>query len=328
MRHNIEYFLQINESLKPSDSALGPAVTSSDWWGFIGPLWDDLLWMYYGDRVLFFNKRFPDDDDEKCVDNLLRVWSTYLKSKAHNFDRIYNVLWQEYNPLWNVDGVTGTISEDSHTGTDTRSKTGDDTLKMTGTDTHSLSGEDSTTSSGTDGVKMGGTDSVDVSVTKDDTTRSGNEVLAASGNDVNSKQVATFDSNDNFVNQERNTITNGKTDTHTYNNVKDAHELESGTDTTYGKTIDTTYGKVSTAEYGKVDTNQRDMQDKTEYNSTDTNTKNLQDKHVDLVIRQGNIGVTMSQQLLQAELEARQYDFAKMIIKECVNLVTYAVEGV
>lgn len=328
MRHNIEYFLQINESLKPSDSALGPAVTSSDWWDFIGPLWDDLLWMYYGDRVLFFNKRFPDDDDEKCVDNLLRVWSTYLKSKAHNFDRIYNVLWQEYNPLWNVDGVTGTISEDSHTGTDTRSKTGDDTLKMTGTDTHSLSGEDANTLSGTDGVEMGGTDSVDVSVTKDDTTRSGNEVLAASGSDVNTKQVATFDSNDNFVNQERNSITNGKTDTHTYNNVKDAHELESGTDTTYGKTIDTTYGKVSTMEYGKVDTNQRNMQDKTEYNSTDTDTKNLLDKHVDLVIRQGNIGVTMSQQLLQAELEARQYDFAKMVIKECVNLVTYAVEGV
>ena len=328
MRHNIDYFLQVEGSLRPSDSALGSAIASSDWWTFLKPIWDDILWMYYADRVVFYNQRFPDDDDDECVENLLRVWTTYLKSKAHNFERIYDVLWQEYNPLWNVDGVTGTISKDTHTGTDQRRKTGDDTLKMTGTDTHTLSGEDSTTLSGTDGVEMGGTDSVDLSITKDDTTRSGNETLAASGNDVNTKQVTTFDSQDNFLNAEKNTITNGKTDTHTYNNVKDAHELESGTDTTYGKTIDTTYGKVSTAEYGKVDTNNRNMQDKTEYNSTDTNTLNLQDDHLDLVIRQGNIGVTMSQQLLQAELEARQYDFAKMVIKECVNLVTYTVEGV
>lgn len=312
MRHNIDYFLQMNESLRPDDSALGSAIASSDWWSFLKPLWDDILWMYYADRVVFYNRRFPEDDDEQCVENLLRVWTTYLKSKAHNFERIYNVLWQEYNPLWNVDGVTGTISKDTHTGTDQRRKTGDDTLKMTGTDTHTLSGEDE--------VTLSGTDSVDVSITKDDTTRSGNETLAASGNDVNTQQVATFDSQDNFVNNNKNTITNGKIDTHTYNNVKDAHELESGTDTTYGK--------VSTAEYGKIDTNQRNMQDKTEYNSTDTNTLNLQDDHLDLVIRQGNIGVTMSQQLLQAELETRKYDFAKMVIKECVNLVTYAVEGV
>lgn len=312
MRHNIDYFLQIAESLKPTDTALGPAIASSDWWQFLGPLWDDMLWMYYADRVVFYNRRFPDDDDETSVVNMLRVWTTYLKSKAHNFERIYNVLWQEYNPLWNVDGVTGTISKDTHTGTDEHKKTGDDTLKMTGTDTNTLSGSD--------GIEMGGTDSVDVSVTKDDTTRSGNEVLAASGNDVNIKQVTTYDSQDNFLNAEKNTITNGKTDTHTYNNVKDAHELESGTDTTYGKTIDTTYGKINT--------NDRNMQDKTEYNSTDTDTRNLQDDHIDLVIRQGNIGVTMSQQLLNAELEARKYDFAKMVVKECVNLVTYAVEGI
>ena len=297
-KHDINYYLTANNNtLCPADISLGD-IASADWWQFVKPLWDDMLWLYYGDRVVFFNKRFPDDDDITSINNILRSWVILLKSKAHNYERLYNLYMQDYNPLWNVDGVTGTVAQDDHTGTDTRKKTGADTLKQTGTDTRAATG----------------TDSTDI-LTSDDLIKSGNETMQAGGTDTNIKQVATFDSEDNFVNSEKDTITNGKLDTHTYNNVTDARDISTSHDTTYGRT----------------DTNTKNLTDTQEYNSTDQDTRNLTDKHVDMIIRQGNIGVTMSQQLWEAEAKLwrdNMSEFVKQIIKEAVNLVTYAVEGV
>ena len=297
-KHDINYYLTVNNnSLCPADISLGD-IASADWWQFVKPLWDNMLWLYYGDRVVFFNKRFPDDDDITSINNILRSWVILLKSKAHNYERLYNLYMQDYNPLWNVDGVTGTVAQDDHTGTDTRKKTGADTLKQTGTDTRAASG----------------TDSTDI-LTSDDLTKSGNETMQASGDDTNVKQVTTFDSGDNWVNSEKDTVHNGKLDTHTYNNVTDARDISTSHDTTYGRT----------------DTNTKNLTDTQEYNSTDQDTKNLTDKHVDMIIRQGNIGVTMSQQLWEAEAKLwsdQMSEFVKQIIREAVNLVTYAVEGV
>ena len=297
-RHDINYYLTVNNNtLCPADISLGD-IASAEWWQFVKPLWDDMLWLYYGNRVVFFNKRFPDDDDITSINNILRSWVILLKSKAHNYERLYNLYMQDYNPLWNVDGVTGTVAQDDHTGTDTRKKTGADTLKQTGTDTRAASG----------------TDSTDI-VTSDDLTKSGNETMQASGDDTNVKQVTTFDSGDNFVNSEKDTVHNGKLDTHTYNNVTDARDISTSHDTTYGR----------------IDTNTKNLTDTQEYNTTDQDTRNLTDKHVDMVIRQGNIGVTMSQQLWEAEANIwrdQMSEFVKQIIKEAVNLVTYAVEGV
>lgn len=297
-KHDINYYLTANNNtLCPADISLGD-IASADWWQFVKPLWDDMLWLYYGDRVVFFNKRFPDDDDITSINNILRSWVIMLKSKAHNYERLYNLYMQDYNPLWNVDGVTGTVAQDDHTGTDTRKKTGADTLKQTGTDTRVASG----------------TDSTDI-LTSDDLVKSGNETMQASGDDTNVKQVTTFDSGDNWVNSEKDTVHNGKLDTHTYNNVTDARDISTSHDTTYGRT----------------DTNTKNLTDTQEYNSTDQDTKNLTDKHVDMVIRQGNIGITSSQQLWGEEAgiwSDQMSEFVKQIIKEAVNLVTYAVEGV
>lgn len=297
-KHDINYYLTVNNNtLCPADISLGD-IASAEWWQFVKPLWDDMLWLYYGDRVVFFNRRFPEDDDITAINNILRSWVIMLKSKAHNYERLYNLYMQDYNPLWNVDGVTGTVAQDDHTGTDTRKKTGSDTLRQTGTDTRAASG----------------TDSTDI-LTSDDLTKSGNETMQASGDDTNVKQVTTFDSGDNFVNSEKDTVHNGKLDTHTYNNVTDARDISSSHDTTYGRT----------------DTNTKNLTDTQEYNSTDQDTRNLTDKHVDMVIRQGNIGITSSQQLWKEEAEVwsdQMNNFAKQIIREAVNLVTYAVEGV
>ena len=312
MKHDIEYFLDENVTLCPDDSVLG-AVASSDWWLYLKPLWDESLWLYFGNRMVFVNERFPLDDDEKTYRNIMRSFIINLKNKARNYDRLYNVYMQDYNPLWNVDGVTGIITQDDHTGSATRSKTGDDTVKLSGSDTNSNTGTTTDTESGSDTREV---------VTGDDLRKTGTEATAKTGTDTTTRKVATFDSGGNFGNESQDTLGYNSTDTTTFNTT-DSRDVDS----------------VDTMEYGKVDTivssssgsTTYGRQDKTTYNTEDEETRNLHDKHVELNIRQGNIGVTMSQQLYNAELELWRNNmnvFVMQVLRDCVNLVSYAVEGV
>ena len=330
MKHSIDYFLTLNNTLRPEDSALGN-IADEDWWKFIKPLWDDVLWMYYADRMVFFNNKFPSDNDAVCIQNIIRTFTINLKTKALNYKKIFDALQMDYNPLWNVDGVTGTISQSDHTGTDTMTKTGDDTIKASGTDTDTLSGSDIISSDGSDVVKATGKDTVDEDITKDDTTRSGNEVIAKSGNDTDTRSVTTFDSQGNWLDAEKDVNAHNTSDTHTYNNVKDAHEKDAKTETTYGRIDTTEYGREDTTEYGRIDTKVYGRQDKTTYNTTNLDTKALTDKFMELQIRQGNIGITKTTELLMDHVRLWDdaiTDFAKKVLHDSVNLVSYGCEGV
>ena len=320
----------LTDSLTPTDTQMGDLATA-DWWIYIKPHFDDEIWQYYFDRIVFCNRKFPEDNDDTTYQNIIRSFVINLKTKRRQYERLYNVLMEDYNPLWNVDGVTGIVNQTDRTGTDARAKTGYDTSTLSGSDVSTLSGRDVDTLSGSDSMSATLDQTNTDTVTKDDTTKSGNEVIASSGNDVVTQKEATFDSSNNFVNKAEDTTAHGKSDTHTYNNVKDAHEY-AGTKVIDGdSTNTTTYGKVDTVQYGKTDTMSYGKSDRMDYHSTDTETRNLQDKFMEMQIRQGNIGVTMSQQLLNAELESWQNaraDFIKLVVRECVNTCTYAVEGV
>lgn len=169
----------------------------------------------------------------------------------------------DFNPLWNVDGVEGFISKDTHTGTDT--------TRHTGTDR----------------------------VNRDDTgniTKSGNETNVSSGTDTSIDSNTTYNSS-TFYDNDKNTYNHGKSDTHTYNQVRDTHDLHN--------------------------------LDVTTYNSQNDETRNLTDNHVDLKVRQGNIGVTKSTDLIkdnQAMYQDELMDFYKYVVRCCVNQVSYAVE--
>lgn len=384
--YRLTKFLETHQTLTPTDTQMG-AIAESAWWQYVKPFFDDEIWQFYDDRIVFLNRKFPEDDSTIAYQNIIRSFVINLKTKARQYERIYEVLQEDYNPLWNVDGVTGIITKDTHTGTDTVAKTGYDTSAQSGSDRvvgsgnatdaqsgsdiNTLSGRDIDTLSGQDRNAQSGSDtttsSLDeiktVNYSKDDHTKTGSETISSGGNDVNTKAVATFDSYQNvegelvtnLFDSERDTLAHGKVDTHNYNNVKDAHEFAStegiDQDTTsntqfgktdtmqygkvdtmqYGKTDTTTYGKTDTNTYSKTDTTTYGKTDRMTYNSQSQDTKALEDEHLEMQIRQGNIGVTMSQQLLDAELNAWSADranFIKRVVRDCVNIVTYAVEGV
>ena len=217
------------------------------------------------------------------------MFTQWVLDRQHAFTKMYAGLLAEYNPLFNVDGVEGLITKTTHSGTDTVARTGSDTVEASGNDT--------VTNSGTDTDTLSGTDTVQHNVTKDENTRTGSESLARTGNDTDTNSVATFDSNDNLNPESGKRTDYLSTDTTTYNNVKDSRLLnESDT---------TTYGKVDTFRHGKVETTAHGKKDETKYNSTNTNTKNLVDDYLEMKIRQGNIGVTKSQELIESEMKLR-----------------------
>lgn len=330
-KHTIEQFLNDFNTITPTDIEVGSAVAQSDWWVSLKNQMDDLFWMYYGNRVVFINDRFDPEDDEECYDNIIKTFVIWLRSKKRILDRLYVTYTSNFNPLWNVDAVIGTVSQDTHTGTDVAARTGSDTSRQSGSDVDRLSGADVNTLGGSDIEQQSGTDSSEVHVTKDETTRTGNEAIAKTGTDTNSHGVFTFDDTSNAKPSTIDSTEYGSTDTHTYNSVKDAHQMDQEAETTYGKRDQMTYGKTDTTQYGRTDTMTYGKQDQMTYNNTLTDTKNLADDHVEMIIRQGNIGVTRSDELLMHANEYYQnenWDFYKYVVRMLVNQVSYAVEGV
>lgn len=267
MKHNLEAYLNEYETLTPTDNQVGEGVASTEWWSLLKGQFDDLIWLYFPQRTIFLNERFSPEDTDNTYSNIIKTFSIWLKSKKRLIDRLYVGYMADFNPLWNVDGVEGFVSKDSHTGTSTDTHTGDD--KMTYED-------------------------------NGDTTRSGSETIASSGTDTNTHKVTTFDDPANFKNENQDSLLHGKSDTHTYNSVKDKKDYDGFKNQNYDSELETT--------------------------------RDLLDEHVDLKIRQGNIGVTQSDKILgdaqKLYMNDNLMDLWKYIVRSCVNQVSYSVEGV
>jgi len=223
---------------------------------------------------------------------LHKIYNIWKSEKLPGFIKLYEAMRANYNPIWNVDGVTGIISEDTHTGTSTDARTGNDTTTASGTDT--------TTASGTDSTQHTGTITNGKNVTLDQNIRSGSVTDAASGTDTTTNQVSTFDDVANWKNKDKSAVGYGKSETETYNNLTDAHTYSDMDTQTNNNTDATTYGKADATVYGRSD--------RTDYNSSNTETRNLADKHVEMNIRQGNIGVTKTQELLESQIDLTDRD--------------------
>ena len=274
----------------------------------------------------------------------IRLWfaRNYL-----NFDRIMDALLAEYNPIENYnrhENWTRTPNLDdteTRTGTDTTAHTGDDTEIHTGTDSIELGGKDSVELGGKDTVEDSGTD------TTTRTYTNYHEEITNTGSKTTEEQVSAFDSatyepskkttetpaalnedkeisgsySDATTFGKTEDTTYGKTEDTTYGKTEDTTygKTEDTTygkteDTTYGKTEDTTYGKTEDTTYGKTEDTTYDSERKQEYNSNEATMYGTTFKHAHTGNEQyashihGNIGVTTSQQMIQSEIELRQFD--------------------
>jgi len=255
----------------------------------------------YGSRILNNFGTHVQTDIARVSDFL------YLKYGI-KWDRLYTAYTSEYNPIWNVDGSiieteTRDLSAD-HTGTDTTGSTGTDTETHTGTETIADSGTDTETHTGTESVSDSGTDNE---------SRSGTDRKETSGS------VYGFDSSGAVpADSGSETVTAGI-----------------GTSTTYGKKEDTTKDLTDSTTYGKSEENTKNLTDSTTYGRTDTTTHNTKDTDTGTITRQtirgGNIGVTMTQQLLEADSEYWNKVtslFYHQVLTDVVNEITYKISPV
>ena len=196
----------------------------------------------------------------------------------------------KYNPIWNVDGVTGTIHQESHTGTDTDKKTGD--VKNTGSSSTTSAGKSVTTDNGSSS-----------------TTKSGSESDEPTGKDIVEVSNTTFDDDTYEGSTKTETSFDTRKDTHTYTNVKDTYEVDPNNPIKSTYEVDSQNPLKET--YLVDDANPL----KETYNTELKKTLNLKDEILDMQIRQGNIGVTSTQSLLQQQLALTELD----------DIISYAI---
>ena len=201
-------------------------------------------------------------------------------------------MWKvNYNPIWNVDGVERRVIETEYGKILTMEK------GTTITNEQKVDGETETTHglTTTDEQKTNGT--IETAYGKTSTTT----------NPTNTGSVAAFDSSD-FVGASQSSATNtivtdSNRDTVTNNMGKVEHK-NSGKDT-----VTTSIGKIEQASDGE-----------------DVNTESGSDTVTDTLTRHGNIGVTMTQQLLTAEDSFwSQYSFFKRYFNDIAEVISLPI---
>lgn len=333
MKHQIQDYLSI-DSLTPSDSQMGE-IAHSDWWTACKDHFDDLLWLYYPERTVFFNNRFPfnpsDPDNaannQTVIENIKRSFAIFLKSKNYTYSKLYETTVLEYNPLYNVDGTEITDRNLRQGGNNEHKLSGSDTTAYSGEEINTLSGTDTTAYSGTEANTLSGTDTLAYSGSEAN-AKTGYDSDVGSGTDTTTDSVTTFDSAGSFHDTSKTTETPGSTDTHNYNSTDTKSFTDREDSTTYGKTDTKSFeDREDSVTYGKTDTKSFDKrEDSTTYGKTDTETRNLHDEeHIELR-RFGNIGVTKSTDLIDSQRSTVLFDFFKTVCHDCINLVTYGVD--
>lgn len=241
-------------------------------------------------------------------------------------------------------------------GTDTTAHTGTETLAQGGTVDRVKEGADTTTHTGTDTNVKTGTDTL-VRSGSESNVRTGSQENTHDGTNTNENKLYGFDSAQ-AVPTSTQVQTPDTTDTLTYNQVTDTRTENNLTDTrTYGNLQDqATKNLTDEVSYDSGETETRNTLDTTTHNTQVQETKNLQDQETKNLTNQtqygkttqltrqlsdtdagtvtrtrtrhGNIGVTMSSQMLRDDTEYWsdiKALFYENVVKDIIGDICYRI---
>lgn len=333
-KHCIGFYVDQYDTLLPSDASLGD-VALETWYLYIKGKFDNMAWSDFYEREIFNNHKFTCHDTDSTYSNIVKTIKFRLINKNRVYAQMFKSFMADFNPLWNVDGVTGRITESTHTGTDTDEREGSDTVTMTG--------GHSTTRTGNEELEYAGKEDIDY-LGKETTDYLGSESLSKYGSETHTKggNIVETDANTTtesttFYDTHKKTTTPTDTDELSFSadredvkefaNRSDEKSYTNRTDekSFTDRTDTTTYNEVK--DEFAYDPYEGEKQE-TGYDSTFTKTLNLTDKDLELIIRQGNIGVTRSDELILRSLELFDnylYDFVKYVVMDCIDQVSYAI---
>ena len=323
---------------------------------------DDDILKRYGYRVLFADLLLDYKDlgeavgkellNEELADRVKELFET--KREAYN--RIFEVINEEYEPLYNLD-VT---YEEQHSGTDSTgssgsntsslTRTGDDSIKKTGTEKLANAGSEAMTYAGSEKTAYAGSESMTYSGSEK-TAYAGSESMTYSGAEitadgtgsqtVTNNSVYAFNSVDPVPESHSETLhekTESKTyddreDTKSFNNREDTKSFTNREDTkSFDDREDTKsfLNRTDTKSFNnREDTTTYNTVDKTEYNSGQSTSGSHTDSgtftHGEKIVtkRYGNQGITKSTELLIDQINTwTNIDFIHYVADEIVRKIS------
>lgn len=234
-----------------------------------------------------------EDAEKKDADIIRKRVSNLLLVRKYQYNKLYESTLLKYEPIENY----AMIEE----GTDVHTINARHTDSI-GNQTNTSSVNDSTTI-GAQTMSNNGTNRDTLGNQQNHTTTETTE----SGNVVNEKKVAPFDS-DTYAEQEQNTeIFNGRTtavdSTTRIDEVVNQHTTES--ESTNSERKDSKTSNINEAIGSREDSH------------TDTSTDTMNHNFT----RHGNIGVTTSQQMLESEREVAMFNFIGIVAHDIIKSI-------
>lgn len=282
-------------------------------------------------KDVFLDKLLFECADMSCiytnpdtVKRMIAVWSQFYN---YNWSKLMTTAALKYNPIWNVDANVRNEDSDTQTG-----ETGNTTTKTT-TKTTTNSGTDTTnygkvttgkeTNTGDDITTYGKTDNITTSSTEK--YEPGTEDIdyynqsAAERTETTTTKIGSFNSNGLATQQEVSTVHPTKVMRHTSYGEGDKRtgsgtsaETLGGTDKlTHGHTIDDkeTLSGADTFVHGHA------IAESESETVSDSGTNEASRETVHTERRTGNIGVTMTQQMIEKEREIAMFSIYDIVIE-------------
>ena len=253
-------------------------------------LFKEYLDSYYWERS-YPVKVVEDDVDTSVITSFNAKWNAYLEENSHNFDRIAEALYTDYNPLYNYNKMQHTVNIRTGSETDNR------TLNK-GAETEGL--------------------------TKSGSENHNRQYGAAEHNRTESGQITDQHS----VGQRETTSDVATMDTNTYQptgRVSEAAAVDTDTRSYTAHNIKETAATRTDTEAITYN-NYQEQRNSSARQDTDNNTKTYNSVKDDFTDdTKGNIGVMESVTMIESELRLRKRQIGLELMAEFINLWTYRV---
>ena len=261
-----------------------------------------------GDQVV----KFDEEDYEDGWDFLSEVSEAITDVHLDSWARLYYALSLAYNPLYNVDGTTTRETTQRQRTDAYGAQSGGQTIgAISASDVHGAQSGSTIYGAVSESDIHGAQSKSDVWGAKSSTLGEHTDTQTNYSVSFDAQAEKEIGKTSNVMGSQTNTEAT-RTDGHTSQSYTDSHTEQQRTDQTSSQSYTDSH-----TEQARSDTHQEAAHSDTHTDSAFTETE----------IRQGNIGVTMSQQLLEAEWKFRQKSFFETIINQLLDEAGFMYVG-
>lgn len=290
-----------------------------------------------------------ENDVVSCVVNNRYKWGNLMRSCLEEFDPLYNVdATEETTRTLEQDGTVSNQKSGTETskktGTETNAKSGTETSARTGTEQTVTDEETADRKTGTETSAKTGSEQISYD-TEEKTDYDGSEATTHQKAETTTESVTTTESstfydtkktmdvgaaNDNvdtleYSNDRADTLSKTGTETTSFDNRQDQTTYNTTDTITHDNEVTTTHNIQDQLTHNTTDQLTHNTTDQLTHNTTDLESRDLLDTEHILHRRYGNIGITMSTQLLESFRNFANYRIIDVVVADIAEAITEGV---